>query len=267
MKSAWFCAAIAAISVSSAALGGPIGLIDDFSDTSLSEYTLTKVLDQNAGTSNVSFSSPSGALQSASAGTTGAEQVLFLRDDVSLGVGEKLVADVSGNNANWDRDLGIAVGYTKSPTGLGDPAAGDVRTSYVEVSYRANSQVVSFARNGATNLTSGQEFSGTTYGGQSFSGYVDQIYIARLTANTFEVGWVDGGVQHVLTNNGAAFSPYTITDTNVPGAAVGFYTDMRADLAASPVQLDNLRIELIPEPASLGALALAGLVQRRRRVA
>jgi hypothetical protein len=251
-----------------AAMAGPIGLIDDFSDASLAEYTLTKVLDQNAGTSNVSFSSPSGTLQVVSNGATGAEQVLFLRDDYSLSVGQTLLADVSGNGTGWDRDLGIAVGYTKTPAGLGNPQAGDVRSSYVEVSYRSNNQVVSFARNGAANGASGQEFAGTNYGGVSFTGYVNSLFITRLTANTYDVGWIAGTVKHSLTNNNGVIMPYTITDANVPGAAVGFYADVRTTLAASPVQLDNLRI--IPEPASwlMGIMGLIGalpLWKRRAR--
>ncbi len=47
-----------------------VGVIDTFDDADLSQYTLTKVLDQNAGTSNISFSSPSGALSVQSTGTT-----------------------------------------------------------------------------------------------------------------------------------------------------------------------------------------------------
>jgi len=241
-------------------------LIDDMNDTSLAEYTLTKVLDQGAGTSNISFASPSGSLLVGSSGTTGAEQVLLLRDDASLAVGDMLLADVTGTWANWDRDIGIAVGFTKTPTGLGDPAAGDVRTTYVEVSARANNQIVAFARNGAANLTSGQEFAGTTYGGVSFSvANPISLYIARLATNTFEVGWIQGSTRHAITANGTAIMPYTITDANVPGAAVGFYADVRANLASSPVGLDNLRTIPIPEPSALALLAAALVPMRRRR--
>src|SRR3972149_7456256 len=243
----WTIALLTPVLAGSAVLAGPIGLIDDFADASLAEYTLTKVLDQGAGTSNISFSSPSGVLQVASAGTTGAEQVLLLRDDYTLDVGQTLLADVSGDANGWDRDFGIAVGYSKTPAGLGKPVAGGVRSSYVEGSYRSKNQVVSFARNGAANLTSGQEFSGTMYGGESFTGYVDSLFIKRLTTNTYEVGWMEGGIRHVLTANGnplggVGIPYYTITDANVPGAAVGFYADARADVAASPSALDNLRI-------------------------
>src|SRR3989304_6556311 len=98
----------------SAVLAGPIGLIDDLAHASLAEYTLTKVLDQGAGTSNISFSSPSGVLQVASAGTTGAEQVLLLRDDYTLDVGQTLLADVSGDANGWDRGFGLALGSSQN---------------------------------------------------------------------------------------------------------------------------------------------------------
>jgi PEP-CTERM motif len=246
----------------SSVLAGPLGLVDDLNDASLAEYTLTKVLDQNAGTSNVSFSSPSGDLRVSSAGTTGAEQVLFLRNDHTLAVGESLRADVHGF-AGWDRDIGIAVSIA-SPTGLGNPAAGDVRAGYVEVSFRSNNQVVSYA-NDTGSQTSGQEFAGSNYGGDSFN-TTDRLvlFIDRLTTNDFEVGWLQGGTRHVLTANGGSFAPYTLT-TNVPGAEVGFYADVRADLSSSPVGLDDLRI--VPEPATLalGGFALIGLLVTRRR--
>jgi hypothetical protein len=82
------------------------------------------------------------------------------------------------------------------------------------------------------------------------------LYIARLTANTFEAGWIQGSTRHAITANGTAIMPYTITDANVPGAAVGFYADVRANLASSPVGLDNLRTIPIPEPASVAALGM-----------
>jgi fibronectin-binding autotransporter adhesin len=213
--------------------------VDSFSDTSLGEYTLSKVLDQGAGTSNISFSSPSGDIRVSSAGTTGAEQVLFLRNDHTLDVGETLVADVIGNGG-WDRDIGIAVSIP-SPAGLANGAAGDVRLGYAEVSARSNDQIVSFAKD-TTNLTSGQEFNNNVYGGVSFNRAQSmQLFVTRVSAGSFEVGWIQNGVRHVVTANGTDFQPYNFA-TNVPGAAIGFYADVRADLPSSPVGLDNLQI-------------------------
>ena len=235
-------------------------LIDDFSSGDLSAYTLTVV---NDGSTNraVSFGSTAGSVFVAKAADSGHEQALFLRGDYSLGVGQILMADVRGTGAGWDRDLGIAVGYTATPPGVPVGSSGDERTSYVEISYRSNNQVVSYARNGSVNLTTGQEFSGNNYGGDSFTGYVDAIYIERVSATYFEVGWIQGATKHVLTNNGAALN-YTIT-TDTPGAAVGLYADVRAAITESPVCLDNLRI--VPEPSAMALMGLGALLFARKR--
>jgi hypothetical protein len=248
-------------------------LIDDFSDTDLSQYTLSAVND-GTGLHAVSFASPTGDIRVSKAADTAHEQVLFLRDDYHLNVGETLLADVTGTVTNWDRDLGIAVGYSKTPPSLAPGATGDVRTSYVEVSVRANNQVVSYARKDAVNLASGQEFSGSLYnnpppapGGVpqvSFTMLPDSLYITRLTETKFEVGWIDGGIQHALTGNNALIMPYDFTGaTNVPGFAIGFYADVRATIAGSPVGLDNLRI--IPEPATMLLLGIGSILALRRR--
>jgi hypothetical protein len=255
-------------------------LIDDFSVPGLPEYTLSRVNDAN-GTSDLSFSDAGGDLRAAMTGTA-VEQVLLLRHDYTLNVGETLLADVTGAVAGWDRDLGIAVGYSDFSTSQGpllDPlapgASGDARTSYVEVSVRSNNQIVSYARNGGkgalgTNLTSGQEFTGNVYGGVSFTMLPDQLYIKRLSPDlfpldpnypniaVFEAGWISNGVQHALTAGGGIIMPYNVNNQNapLPGPAVGFYADMRAVLTQSPDGLDNLRI--VPEPAT-SIMALIGI--------
>jgi hypothetical protein len=249
-----------------AAQAGPIGLVDDLSGNLL-PYTLSRVND--GGTvAHVSFSNTTGDLRAAYTGTPNAyEQVLFLRDDYTLDIGERLSASVNSTLVGWDRDIGIAVGWTETPPSLAPGSSGDVRTSYVEVSFRSNNQVVSYARKDAANLTSGQEFSGTIYGGVSFTAPPDYLFIDRITATKFNVGWIDGGITHVLTNNGAAFAlPYEFTGaTNVPGAAVGFYGDVRVAIASSPTGLDNLQIGIAPEPATIALLGLGGLLLRRKR--
>lgn len=262
-------------------------LVDDFSVPGLPEYTLSVVNNGNTAP-NVQFSDATGVLlESYVAGVSNAfEQVLLLRDDYNLPVGKRLLVDVSGTLGNFDRDIGIAVGWTTTPPSTPN-ASGDVRTSYVEVSSRGNSQVVSYARFDAVNLGSGQEFSGTSYGGRpAFTSLVDQLFIDRLTATKFRVGWVDNGVESYLTNNGNVISPFNnppVADghiysdytydfagaVNVPGAAIGFYGDLRTVLAATPYGLDNLQIVDIPEPATsvmalIGALGM-GLIWLRKR--
>jgi len=72
----------------------PSLLIDDFEDSSLSEYVLTCVLDQDTAR-NVKFQSADGVLRITKSSGTEPEQVLFLRDDYALAVWNMLVADLT----------------------------------------------------------------------------------------------------------------------------------------------------------------------------
>jgi len=216
-------------------------LIDDFSDAGLAEYTLSKVLDQGDGTSNIGFSSLAGALQATSTGTSGAEQVLFLRNDFSLAVGSVLRADV-----NWtlsgSQDLGIALATTATPSSLANGAAGDVRSDYVLAAIRNTADhVVGTGLNGTTGFNINPQ----AQGGAAAIG----LYVARTSATTFEIGY-DKGAGDVFLRT------LTVGNTAI-GNAVGFYADMRADGTIGT--LDNLRIEVIPEPGTISILSLGGL--------
>ena len=232
-----------------AAVAGPIGLIDDFGDTDLSDYTFYKVLDQGAGTTNIGFSSPSGTLQASSSGTTGAEQVLLFRNDgYSLGVGEELQIDgPSIESGASTEDLGLAVGET--PTSLGDPQAGDNRNQadFLFISYRTPTQLNSRGFNNGAEVGQDQEFGVTA----------TRLFIARTATDVFELGWYDGATRNIAVSR---------TGVNADmGSNVGFYSDLRAD-GAMIGSLDNLRI--VPEPSAvlLAMVALAGVAgwQRRR---
>jgi hypothetical protein len=221
-------------------------LIDDFGDADLSEYTFYKRLDQGAGTTNISFSSPSGTITATSSGTTGAEQVLLFRSDVSFDVGQEIRIDgPSTESGTSTEDLGLAVGQT--PASLGNPQAGDNRNTadFLFISYRNPTQLNSRGFNG--NAEVGQV--------QNFGVNADMLFIARPATDGIELGWYDGSTRNVsrsLTVNPSIF-------TNI-----GFYADLRAD-GASIGSLDNLSI--IPEPTSvlLGLLAMVGMVSLRRR--
>jgi autotransporter-associated beta strand protein len=189
--------------------------IDTFSDTSLTEYTFTKILDQGAVT-NTSFSSPAGIIASTSTGADGAEQVLFLRNDgFNLDVGEELRVDNALTQANGN-DLGIVVGAT--------PTAG-VRQNYLFVSFRGPTQLNSRGFIGSTEVGQLQAFGVT----------VSDLFIARTDTSVFELGYYD--------NNGTR----TIMRTEDVGANVsiannvGFYSDLRAD-GVGYNGLDNLVI-------------------------
>jgi len=221
-----------------------LGLVDDFSGD-LSAYTLSRVNDGN-GEANVLFSNVGGDLRVSYSGANKHEQVLFLRDDYTLGVGEMLLATIAHMGDGWDRDLGIAVGYSETPPALAVGESADVRTSYVEVSFRSNNQVMTYARDGATNLASGQVF----------PGIVDVLYIMRTGDRDFALGYINDGVKTLVKS-------YTITTDPLLGAAIGFYADVRVAISGSPVGLDNLQI--VPEPATMLLLGIGSVLALRRR--
>ncbi len=230
-------------------------LVDDFSDTDLSEYTLSRVNDGNTE-GNVSFASAAGDLRLSYSGSNSHEQVLFLRDDYTLGVGEMLLANVDQGAATWDRDLGIAVGFTETPTALADGESGDVRTSYVEVCLRSSGQVSSYARDGSTNENSGvKDVTGVT-----------ALFIERLAAATFQVGYFVGGTKYtdltILWQGSTPLPAYEIT-TDTPGAAVGIYADARAAITESPSGI--LDLQIVPEPATMLLLGMGSLLGLRKR--
>jgi hypothetical protein len=90
-------------------------VVDDFNDGDLAEYTKSIVNDGNVGTANVTLSGASTALAATYAGTATHEQLVILRDDVSLQVGETLVVDVDMNFTSLQMDFGLAVSETAIP--------------------------------------------------------------------------------------------------------------------------------------------------------
>ncbi len=231
-----------ALTFAGAASAGPVGLIDDFELPGLTDYTQYKVLDQGAATNTV-FDDAAGVLGVTGVGADGAEQTLLLRGDYTLEVFEELIVDgpaaIGGAN-----DLGLAIGQT--PTGL--VGAGDNRSlaDFLFVSFRSPTQLNSRGFNGNSEV--GQV--------QSFGVTADAVFIARTDTNEVELGWYDGATRNVMRTE-------TVATTDIFNN-VGFYTDVRGD-GNTAGDLDNLRIGLVPEPASLALLGLGGLAMLRRR--
>ncbi|QJE98526.1 PEP-CTERM sorting domain-containing protein [Luteolibacter luteus] len=239
-------------------------VIDNFNDESLSEYTLTRVLDNNTA-SNISFSATGGTLSTTVSGGVSnvPEQVLFLRDDHSLEVGQTLLIDttITSNlaTANIVNDFGIAIGTTETPAGLTTGTSGDVRasSSYLYISVRPNQDSIraGYANNAAPV---------TSFTAATTENLVAQLFITRTAANSFEVGYyTTSDTKVTLDLNGAsAGNEFTFTSA-LMGTSVGFYADVRHDQTVG--FMDNLAI--VPEPSSaalLGAFGLLGIMRRRR---
>ncbi len=223
----------------SAALAGTIGLVDDFNDTDLSEYTATVILDANGGGSNVStWQSPAGSLELVTGTYDGIEQWAFIRNGLTLQVGQEVQVDVIVG-ATGTQDIGLYVGGTTPQTG--------VRQDYVAM----------YRRNSGQLFTRG--FDGTTeyglVGDWNNNIPIDTLFIARTAMNTYDAGYYNGSTRTVM----ATRTPATPNDADV----IGFYSDVRG--AGTVGNVDNLRI--VPEPASamLVLLGVVGLLLGRKR--
>ena len=236
-KMYWNLAATLIVSLaigSSAAIAGPLALVDSFSDTSLSEYTKTLVLDQNA-TSDISFISPAGQLQVTKSAGTEAEQVLFLHDDFSLAVDEILRVDLSYTaTAAMRADIGIAVAASKTPTPLvynaGTGGTQETRRDYAAVYVQADANnlkgiYVNGAVPGPTIFAGGF--------GTLTAGDVLGLYIRRDTLNDFALGYTTAA-------GDTDFATQSLTNTAI-GTAIGIFGDVRSVTTFGG--LDNLRVE------------------------
>lgn len=234
-KKRLFMAAAATLFVGSTAVAGPLGLVDDFNTSGLSDYTRTVILDANGGAANVaSFEDNTGVLQHITTSYDGIEQTAFIRNGLTLEVGEELGADFS---VTGSQDLGLYVGGTT-------PTAG-VRQDYVAVYARGDGALYSRGFDGTTEYALAGGVTPT----------YDSLFIARTDTNTYELGYYDNGTRNIITTR----TPTTANE----GDVVGFYTDVRA--AGTLEFADNLQITLIPEPTSLTALGGLGLLALRRR--
>ncbi len=162
---------------------------------------------------------------------------------------------VVGSAPAYDRDFGIAVGFTETPSGLANGVAGDTRSNFLEISRRSANEINFFTFR--DNSSAGNFNTSNVFVERNDTPALS-LFIARTSANTFEAGFVQNGIRRVTGNA-------TYSGAIVPGDAVGFYSDLRTANITAPVLLDNLRIEAIPEPSSLAVLAAGGLLALRRR--
>ena len=231
--------------------------IDDFETPGLGQYLQTTVLDNGIAEANVSFSDATGALVGSYGGTVSQpEQVLFLRNDFNLPVGSMLLVDTAFPPQTSQMDFGIAISATVNPlaASLADTDTRDLfnwAAVYVRPSQNAVRSTSSI--NGAVVTGTGVLTVDETL--------VSQLFIERNTSTDFTLGYYDTSANRIVSRTVS----FTATDV---GTAIGFYTDLRA-AGGSLGSLDNLRITLIPEPASgalLGVGALAFMLFRGRRV-
>jgi hypothetical protein len=204
---------------------GPLGDIDNFGGT-LSGYTATRILKATpAASDNVGqWEIASGALRYNTTTYGGIEQYALTRTDFTLQLGEELRVDYLGTNLD-SQDIGLYVG-------AGTPTP-DVRSNYVNIYARNNGQVFSRGFDGTTELS--------LTGGVTPTG-LESLYITRLTADTFELGYYsDGGNRNLMATR-------TISNGNAVGigSAIGLYADIRG--AGIRGSVDNLRI--VPAPVA-----------------
>lgn len=228
-------------------------LIDDFS-SGLGAYTKSVVLEQD-GVNAVSFAAPLGALQVSKTTGTTAEQVLLLRGDYSLGVGQVLRVDTAApQSITAYADFGIAVSALVDPLdAVWTSGTADVRQDYVNVYLKRSTAAVGYVG-----------FNGTVNAGASSGVFppsfadITGLFISRTASDGFDVGYSTVSGDTVLHS-------FTGMNTSI-GTALGFYADVRA--VTTYGDLDNLRITAVPEPstaalAGLGMLALIGRLRRR----
>ena len=208
-------------------------VIDDFSGD-LSNYTSTVILDANGGGANTYAWQITGeTLELDTTAYDGIEQYAMIYGGLALAIGEEVQVDIAHNGAS--QDLGLYVGGTT-------PVAG-TRQDYVAM-YGRGGQLFSRGFDGTGEYPLAGIWDATVY---------DTLFIARTATNTFEAGYYDGATRNILVTRTPTFA----NEADV----VGFYADVRG--AGTLGNLDNLTI--VPEPASLLLLGLAGLTLIRRR--
>lgn len=211
------------------ALSSPaaLTLLDDFNSGDLSGYTTTRILDAGgaAGVHNTAaWSSSGGQLQLTTTVYDGIEQYAFIRNGLSLKIGQEVQCDLSSKSGS--QDLGLYVGGLIPTT--------DVRRNYVSLYARTgDGRTMSAGAYDADNSTIATSFFGT----QGTGNPATKLFIAYTAAGTFETGYYDASGTRIITQIRTGL---TYNDASV----VGFYADVRA--AGTDGFVDNLQIYAEP---------------------
>jgi hypothetical protein len=245
----------ALILASSIGLAAQAQVVDTLNNTTLAPYTQTTVL-QNGASSGITFSDSTGTLTSTGGGTV-PDQVLFLRNDYSLYLGETLSVGVAiSATGGANSDFGIAIASQVNPI----PAV------YAGSNVNTRSNFLAVYVKPASGEIGAAGFSGTT---QVISSHntaasfltINSLWITETAADVFSVGYTTP----TSTNTYASGLVFNQGDI---GNSIGFYSDMRGTIT-SPAVLSNLTITPAPEPSTLAmaGMSLFGLfaVVRRKK--
>jgi hypothetical protein len=228
---------LAALSAAaSVATSAAATLVDDFSGD-LAAYSSTVILDANGGGSNTyAWQISGGTLQLDTSAYNGIEQTAFIRDGLTLDIGQEIQVSLTHNGAS--QDLGLYVGGSAPVTGT--------RANYLNVYARNPTDVLS---RGFTTVVGGEMSS------RAGAGAYVSLFIARNAIHDYEAGFYLGdGTRVVIADRNGL--------TDIDASYVGFYSDVRGTGVLG--SLDNLVV--IPEPSAalLGAFGVIGLMRRRR---
>ena len=152
--------------------------------------------------------------------TNAAEQVLLLRDDYTLAVGNTLTVDVSQATSISQMDFGIAVASTKAPSGVA--TTGDNRTTFdwAAVYVRpSTNELKNLSSTGTPTRTLTTE-TGKYYNVDETT--VKSLWIKRNSTNDFSLGYIN--------SSNVSFTSRTVTFSGIGTTpAVGIYADLRAN--------------------------------------
>lgn len=221
--------------------GATIIMIDDFTSDSLnSNWAQSTVLNASNTQGAVAFSTTvnDNQLTATMSGFSGtALQVVLLRDDRALGVGETVMLDLVANSSSSYKSLnGLIISAAKGITSRQN-------MMYIGLSpYFNNIEAWWFKNDGTYSSAATAALPAGTVAG---------FYISRTDQHDYDLGYFK--TSDPTTPVWVKTFSVSGTGNLDPGAAIGAYTDMRGN---GNVRFDNLRMDVaVPEPSMLVLLA------------